>query len=285
MRARGAARDRDRHVRALRGAAPRRASRGRSPSPSSSRSTTCRARTSFRSRTTSALERAVMLKLNGGLGTSMGMTKAKSLLEVKDGLHLPRHHRPPGAPPARAPWRADPAAAHEQLRDPRRHARRARALSRAPDRGAPARLRAGQGAQAARRQPRARRVGGGPVARVGAARARRRVHLARHLGHARHAARARLRVPVPVELGQPGRVARPAHPRPGSRARSCRSSPRSWTEPRRTARAATSPAAARTAASCCARRRRCPTRTRTPSRTSSATATSTPTTSGSTSAR
>ena len=34
----------------------------------------------------SALERAVVLKLNGGLGTSMGMTKAKSLLEVKDGL-------------------------------------------------------------------------------------------------------------------------------------------------------------------------------------------------------
>ena len=34
----------------------------------------------------SVLERAVMLKLNGGLGTSMGMTKAKSLLDVKDGL-------------------------------------------------------------------------------------------------------------------------------------------------------------------------------------------------------
>jgi UTP--glucose-1-phosphate uridylyltransferase len=33
-----------------------------------------------------ALDRAVVLKLNGGLGTSMGMTKAKSLLEVKDGL-------------------------------------------------------------------------------------------------------------------------------------------------------------------------------------------------------
>ena len=27
-----------------------------------------------------------MIKLNGGLGTSMGMTRAKSLLEVKDGL-------------------------------------------------------------------------------------------------------------------------------------------------------------------------------------------------------
>ena len=32
------------------------------------------------------LERVVVLKLNGGLGTSMGMTKAKSLVEVKDGL-------------------------------------------------------------------------------------------------------------------------------------------------------------------------------------------------------
>jgi UTP--glucose-1-phosphate uridylyltransferase len=32
------------------------------------------------------LDRAVMIKLNGGLGTSMGMTRAKSLLEVKDGL-------------------------------------------------------------------------------------------------------------------------------------------------------------------------------------------------------
>jgi UTP--glucose-1-phosphate uridylyltransferase len=31
------------------------------------------------------LERAVVLKLNGGLGTSMGMTRAKSLIEAKDG--------------------------------------------------------------------------------------------------------------------------------------------------------------------------------------------------------
>lgn len=34
----------------------------------------------------SELERVVVLKLNGGLGTSMGMTQAKSLLEVKEGL-------------------------------------------------------------------------------------------------------------------------------------------------------------------------------------------------------
>jgi UTP--glucose-1-phosphate uridylyltransferase len=33
-----------------------------------------------------ALGAAVVLKLNGGLGTSMGMTRAKSLIEVKDGL-------------------------------------------------------------------------------------------------------------------------------------------------------------------------------------------------------
>jgi UTP--glucose-1-phosphate uridylyltransferase len=52
------------------------------------------------------LERVVVLKLNGGLGTSMGMTKAKSLVEVKEGhtfldviarqvLHLREQH---GAP-------------------------------------------------------------------------------------------------------------------------------------------------------------------------------------------
>jgi UTP--glucose-1-phosphate uridylyltransferase len=34
---------------------------------------------------TGLLDQAVTIKLNGGLGTSMGMTKAKSLLEVKDG--------------------------------------------------------------------------------------------------------------------------------------------------------------------------------------------------------
>src|SRR3982750_4201631 len=32
------------------------------------------------------LNEAVVLKLNGGLGTSMGMTKAKSLIEAKDVL-------------------------------------------------------------------------------------------------------------------------------------------------------------------------------------------------------
>lgn len=31
------------------------------------------------------LAKTAVLKLNGGLGTSMGLAKAKSLLEVKDG--------------------------------------------------------------------------------------------------------------------------------------------------------------------------------------------------------
>ena len=33
----------------------------------------------------SAIGQVVVLKLNGGLGTSMGMTRAKSLVEVKNG--------------------------------------------------------------------------------------------------------------------------------------------------------------------------------------------------------
>ena len=33
-----------------------------------------------------ALSRTVIVKLNGGLGTSMGLERAKSLLEIKDGL-------------------------------------------------------------------------------------------------------------------------------------------------------------------------------------------------------
>ncbi len=33
-----------------------------------------------------AMSRTVVIKLNGGLGTSMGLSKAKSLLEVRPGL-------------------------------------------------------------------------------------------------------------------------------------------------------------------------------------------------------
>ena len=68
-----------------------------------------------------AIDHAVVIKLNGGLGTSMGMTGPKSLVEVKDGLTfldiivrqvLELRERTG----ARAAARAD-----EQLLDPRRH--------------------------------------------------------------------------------------------------------------------------------------------------------------------
>ena len=39
-----------------------------------------------------ALSRTVLIKLNGGLGTSMGMDKAKSLLPVRDGKTRSEEH-------------------------------------------------------------------------------------------------------------------------------------------------------------------------------------------------
>ena len=153
----------------------------------------------------SALERAVVLKLNGGLGTSMGMTKAKSLLEVKEGhtfldviarqvLHLRERHG------AEIPLllmnsfatRDDTLAALERYPELKLD-------------GLPLDFVQGKVPKLLADGFEPVELGRRPGARVGAAGPRRRVHLARHLGHARHAARARLRVPVPVELGQPRR--------------------------------------------------------------------------------
>ena len=194
--------------------------------------------------------------------------------------HLPRRDRAPGAPSPRAPRGGDPAAPDEQLRHARRHAGRARALPGPEARGPAARLRPGQGAEAARGHPRAGRLGGRSGARVGAAGTRRRVHLARHVGDARHAAGARLRVPVPVELGQPRRGARAAHPRlvrargPAVRLRG--RGPRRGRPQGRPPRAA----ARGRPASCCARPRRCRRRTRRRSRTRTGIRSSTRTASG-----
>ena len=107
-----------------------------------------------------AIGRTVVIKLNGGLGTSMGMDRAKSLLEVRDGLTLPRRHRPAGAGAARAVRRPPPAAVHEQLPDPRRHPGGAGVATtdlagRRPAAGLPAE----QGAQAPHRRPDPGRAG------------------------------------------------------------------------------------------------------------------------------
>ena len=64
------------------------------------------------------LDRLVVVKLNGGLGTSMGLSGPKSLLEVKRGQQLPGRDRDAGAGAARAARRAAAAGADE-LRRPR----------------------------------------------------------------------------------------------------------------------------------------------------------------------
>ena len=64
-----------------------------------------------------ARAQVVVLKLNGGLGTSMGMTRAKSLVEVKDGHTFLDVIVTPGASPESAARRRHSASVHEQLRD------------------------------------------------------------------------------------------------------------------------------------------------------------------------
>ena len=185
------------------------------------------------------VDAAVVLKLNGGLGTSMGMTKAKSLIEAKAGQTFLDIVVGQVLAPARALRRARAARAHELVRHARGLARGA-----APPPGhrvrRAARLPAEQGAEDRRRRPAAGLVGGRPGPRMGAARPRRPLHRARHLGDARHAARAWLPLRLRLELRQPRRGPRPADPRRGSRARSCRSRWRSPGAPRPIARAATS---------------------------------------------
>ena len=169
-----------------------------------------------------ALDRTVVIKLNGGLGTSMGMEKAKSLLEVKEGhtfldiivrqiLELRSQHG------ARLPLVLMDSLLHQRghagrAREPPGHRLR-------PARGLPPE----QGAEDPRRRPDAGRVAARPGARVVPARARRHLHRADDVGHARGDARRRLRVRVPLQLRQPRRGARPARSWPGSPPRRSRS--------------------------------------------------------------
>src|SRR5262249_14779596 len=84
--------------------------------------------TGYRAAGAEALSRAVVVKLNGGLGTSMGMTRAKSILPAKDGLsfldiivrqtlHLRRVR---GCPPPPAPLNTLPTPG-DPRRPPARH--------------------------------------------------------------------------------------------------------------------------------------------------------------------
>ena len=158
------------------------------------------------------LDEAVVIKLNGGLGTSMGMDRAKSLLEVKDGLtfldviarQVLALRESSGA---RLPLvlmnsfytRDDSLALLERYDELGSDVPFDFVQHKEPkllvDGLAPVGL-------AARPEPRV--VPAGP---------RRHLPRAADLGDARDAARARLPVRVHVELRQPRRRARPADPR------------------------------------------------------------------------
>ncbi len=207
-----------------------------------------------------AIRGTVVIKLNGGLGTSMGMDRAKSLLCVRRGLSFldiiarqVLHARKEYA--ATLPLifmnsfrtSADTMHALTRYAGPR---------GRGPAAGVPAE----QGAQAPPGLPRAGLLPQGPRPGVVPARARRHLHRAARHRPARRVDRRRLQArpscPTPTTSAPCRTRASPA----GSSGRGRRSRSRRCGARRRTRRAATSPAASRTAASCCARpRRRCPT--------------------------
>ena len=84
-----------------------------------------------------AIRTTAVIKLNGGLGTSMGMDRAKSLLCVRRACPSSTSS-PTGAPPPQGVRRAAAAAVHEQLPHLGRHHGRHRALRGPPGRGAAA---------------------------------------------------------------------------------------------------------------------------------------------------
>ena len=130
------------------------------------------------------LDQAVVIKLNGGLGTSMGMDARQVAARGQGRPGLPRRDRAPGARAARVERRAAAARADELLPHARGLAGAARALRRARLRRA-VRLRPAQGAQAARRRARRRRSGRRTRPRVVPARPRRHLSRAADLGDAR----------------------------------------------------------------------------------------------------
>ena len=75
-------------------------------------------------------DRAVVIKLNGGLGTEHGHDPGQVAARGQGRADVPRHHRPPGPRPARARRRARAARADEQLRHARRLAGRAASATR-----------------------------------------------------------------------------------------------------------------------------------------------------------
>ena len=240
----------DRHVPPLLRAAGRGRDRACSRSPRSSRSRTSRSSTTC-PRATRRSTQAVVIKLNGGLGTSMGMTQAKSLIEAKDGHVVPGRDRAPGVElrersGARLPLvLMDSFCTHDD------------ALEALGDFGVrrPARLRPAQGAEDPRRRPEPVEWPDDPSLEWCPPGHGDLYTALLTSGMLDDAARARLPLRVRLELRQPRRGARPADPRLDRARGDPVRDGGDAAAPRRTARAATSRAGP-TAATCCARPRR-----------------------------
>ena len=226
-----------------------------------------------------------MIKLNGGLGTSMGMDRAKSLLCVRRGLsfldiiarqvlHLRSEYDAPLPLIFMNSFRTsgDTMAALARYED-------------LPVEGLPLEFLQNKEPKLLAKDLAAGQLPEGPRPRVVSARPRRPLHRAARHRPARPADRRRLHAGLRLQLRQPRRGARTPGSPAGSRRPVRRSRSRRCGVPPRTARAATSPAARSTAGSCSARAPRPSTRTRTRWPTSSGTSSPRPTTCGSTWAR
>ena len=150
-----------------------------------------------------ALARTVLIKLNGGLGTSMGMDRAKSLLPVRDGMSF----LDVLVGQVRAAREAHDVPLPLILMNSfRTREQSLEALAAHPDiavEGLPAGLPAEPGAQAARRRPDAGRMAGGPDPGVVPAGPRRPVHRDPVLRGPGGPARPRLPLRQHLERGQP----------------------------------------------------------------------------------
>ena len=151
------------------------------------------------------------IKLNGGLGTSMGLDRGQDAARGPRRADLPRRHRRSGAGPARAARRTPAAAVHEQLPHPRRHARGAGDVRRTcRDADLPLDFLQNKEPKLLRRRPDPGQLAGRPGARVVPAGPRRPLHRAARHRAPRRDARRRLHPGVRVQLRQPRRRARPA---------------------------------------------------------------------------
>ena len=171
-----------------------------------------------------ALERVAVIKLNGGLATTMGLRSPKSLLRGARGPYVPGHHHRPDAGAAQSATASrlplvlmDSEATREDDAGGARQSRRDLDDGCRPD-----------FLQSMIPKLDAESFGSGELARRAGARVvpagpRRRVRRAAPLGDARRAARARLPLRDDLQLGQPRRDARPADRRPHGRAARSRS--------------------------------------------------------------